>query len=250
MPQVGNSPLVEPATTTQIGTVEKATTTEAKAGTADKFPDAAGVHAAFNQYGLGGSSGSLNDANDMVTPGTFGGPGASGVNFPDNTRYGMLRVSGRLSYIRFQEALYGSNEYYIRYTNDSGVNWTDWEQIYHTGMTPDFSNMPQVGGDPIVESGSNADGEWTRWSDGTQICYLRYSGTGRATNPLPISFFSPASVVVVTNQRGNSDETVAYDTNFPNPDKTVEISTIWRQSSGEIAGSGRSAQSIVTGRWK
>jgi hypothetical protein len=29
--------------------------------------------------------------------------------------------------------------------------------------------MPQVGGDPIVESGSNADGEWTRWSDGTQV---------------------------------------------------------------------------------
>jgi hypothetical protein len=29
--------------------------------------------------------------------------------------------------------------------------------------------MPQVGGDPIVESGSNADGEWTRWADGTQI---------------------------------------------------------------------------------
>jgi hypothetical protein len=29
--------------------------------------------------------------------------------------------------------------------------------------------MPQVGGDPIVESGSNADGEWTRWADGTLI---------------------------------------------------------------------------------
>ena len=29
--------------------------------------------------------------------------------------------------------------------------------------------MPQVGGDPIVESGSNADGEWTRWADGTQV---------------------------------------------------------------------------------
>jgi hypothetical protein len=33
-----------------------------------------------------------------------------------------------------------------------------------------FPDMPQVGGDPIVESGSNSDGEWTRWSDGTQIC--------------------------------------------------------------------------------
>jgi len=26
------------------------------------------------------------------------------------------------------------------------------------------------GGDPVVESGSNSDGAWTRWADGTQIC--------------------------------------------------------------------------------
>lgn len=31
-----------------------------------------------------------------------------------------------------------------------------------------FEAMPDVAGDPIVESGSNADGEWTRWADGTQ----------------------------------------------------------------------------------
>jgi len=38
------------------------------------------------------------------------------------------------------------------------------------GPLANFTAMPQVGGDPIVESGSNADGEWTRWSDGTQVC--------------------------------------------------------------------------------
>ena len=30
--------------------------------------------------------------------------------------------------------------------------------------------MPTVGGDAVVESGSNSDGEWTRWGDGTQQC--------------------------------------------------------------------------------
>lgn len=34
----------------------------------------------------------------------------------------------------------------------------------------DFNNMPTVGGAPIVESGSNTDGEWTRWADGTLHC--------------------------------------------------------------------------------
>lgn len=35
--------------------------------------------------------------------------------------------------------------------------------------SPDFpAGMPTVGGDPIIESGSNSDGNWTRWADGTQ----------------------------------------------------------------------------------
>ena len=33
-----------------------------------------------------------------------------------------------------------------------------------------FEAMPVSDGAPIVESGSNADGEWTRWADGTQTC--------------------------------------------------------------------------------
>jgi hypothetical protein len=35
-----------------------------------------------------------------------------------------------------------------------------------------FEAMPVSDGAPIVESGSNADGEWTRWSDGTQIAMV------------------------------------------------------------------------------
>ncbi|MCE8042425.1 hypothetical protein HOP60_09695 [Halomonas daqingensis] len=34
----------------------------------------------------------------------------------------------------------------------------------------EFSMMPTVNGDPIVESDSNDFGEWTRWADGTQVC--------------------------------------------------------------------------------
>lgn len=35
---------------------------------------------------------------------------------------------------------------------------------------PDFVGMPTVAGDPVVESGSNSDGQWTRYADGTQMC--------------------------------------------------------------------------------
>ena len=44
-----------------------------------------------------------------------------------------------------------------------------------SGDTPaNFTSMPQVGGDPIVESGSNSDGYWTRWSDGTQAAWFTF----------------------------------------------------------------------------
>ena len=45
------------------------------------------------------------------------------------------------------------------------------------GAAANFTAMPQVGGDPIVESGSHAGGEWTRWADGTQICTHVFTGT-------------------------------------------------------------------------
>jgi hypothetical protein len=260
MPQVGGSPLVEPATTTQIGTVEKATTTEAKAGTADKFPDAAGVHAAFNQYGLGASSGSLNDADDMVTPGTFGGPSVSGVNFPGATKYGFLRVSGRYSNALSQEAMYGGNQYYMRYTNDVGVTWTNWEQIYHTGMTPNFPNMPQVGGDPIVESGSNADGEWTRWADGTQICRFNQTVTdqsisnaygsllyqGTRTWTFPVAFIVAPAANCGAGKWGNSASWSGTD-NLPTP--TAARLRFWDITS-RAGGTGMSISATAIGRWK
>lgn len=45
------------------------------------------------------------------------------------------------------------------------------------GSDANFTLMPQVGGNPIVESGSNSDGEWIRFSDGTQIVYKIHEST-------------------------------------------------------------------------
>ena len=53
-----------------------------------------------------------------------------------------------------------------------------------------FEAMPVSDGAPIVESGSNADGEWTRWADGTQICTGNVDGGGSRTGSrtYPIGF--------------------------------------------------------------
>jgi hypothetical protein len=66
------------------------------------------------------------------------------------------------------------------------------------GPLANFTAMPQVGGDPIVESGSNADGEWTRWSDGTQQLRVNAPSSGW-TSSSPIvndyeSFYKDATL--------------------------------------------------------
>ena len=49
-----------------------------------------------------------------------------------------------------------------------------------------FEAMPVSDGDPVVESGSNADGEWTRWSDGTQQLRVNAPSSGW-TSSSPVS---------------------------------------------------------------
>lgn len=83
-------------------------------------------------------------------------------------------------------------------------------QIYNEAGTgaPDFpSGMPTVGGDPIVESGSNSDGEWTRWANGTQIVSITHiftsgvAGYNTVTVSLPVSFID-ADLHPSATQRG------------------------------------------------
>jgi len=50
------------------------------------------------------------------------------------------------------------------------------------GANANFTTMPQVGGDPIVESGSNSNGEYTKFSDGTLFCSGRKLVSGDDTN--------------------------------------------------------------------
>jgi len=47
-----------------------------------------------------------------------------------------------------------------------------FSSILAGGASANFTAMPQVGGDPIVESGSNSNGEYTKFADGTMICLI------------------------------------------------------------------------------
>ena len=60
-----------------------------------------------------------------------------------------------------------------------------------------FDEIPYIVNQPIVSSGSNANGHWVRFADGTQICYGRplASTTGINQATFPLNFISTPSVV-------------------------------------------------------
>lgn len=84
----------------------------------------------------------------------------------------------------------------------------------------DMSWLPVVGesGAAIIARGSNANGEWVRWEDGTQVCYRNYSvsmsieasignlfyNSGGIAATYPASFVSLPSILVST---ADADET-------------------------------------------
>ena len=59
----------------------------------------------------------------------------------------------------------------FRVCSNSGA-WSEWRVYYHTGNI--LGTVSQSGGVPtgaIIERGSNANGEYVRYADGTQICW-------------------------------------------------------------------------------
>jgi len=57
------------------------------------------------------------------------------------------------------------------FRNQGSEGWSDWVEFYHTGNL--VGTVSQSGGDPtgaVIERGSNSNGEYVRFADGTQIC--------------------------------------------------------------------------------
>ncbi|MBZ5876007.1 phage tail-collar fiber domain-containing protein [Chromohalobacter israelensis] len=127
------------ATTTALGFVEKATPTEATNGTPEKFPDAAGVHAAFKQFGLGAAASSLPTSNidDHGMPGGiyYARTSTDAGNFPPGQNYCHLFVSREAegtSVVQYASSN-GGNQIFQRTGLGGPDTWTPWVEFYHTG---------------------------------------------------------------------------------------------------------------------
>jgi hypothetical protein len=150
-------------------------------------------------------------------------------------------------------------------TSDISTNTSDILERAELSGGPlaNFTAMPQVGGDPIVESGSNADGEWTRWADGTQTCTsagvtLNSSTTAGSTSGIrlggaapwtfPISFIVAPTANPTLLQVDSGSTNASFCESQSGTVSTVSVSFVAFSTQGATVQV--SMEGFAIGRWK
>lgn len=83
--------------------------------------------------------------------------------------------------------------------------WGPWREIFHQGSV--LGTVSQASGVPtggLIERGSNANGEYVRWADGTQICSATLTGSAGAG----VAWTFPAAFSAAPNVGGTVIATV------------------------------------------
>lgn len=127
---------------------------------------------------------------------------------------------------------------------NNGV-WTAWWQLYHTGNL--LGTVSQSAGVPtgaVIEKGSNANGEFTRLADGTQICTLSLALSGTAAT----TWTFPAAFVDANARVGTVPEstTAARIVTSAAPTTTAVALHSWSAGTTRVAAT---ARLIAIGRW-
>ena len=173
------------------------------------------------------------------------------VNYAGSTAAGAVYAIGTSFTVpdNFPEMSQGDIETATIFTRAMRKIQGKISSILAGGANANFASMPQVGGDPIVESGSNADGEWTRFSDGTQIC-TGTDGAGIGATTFTLTF--PNTFI-------NTDYSITGDCGFASDDYGQLVKASSPTTSAIVAGwaYGRTlftnatyTRWAINGRWK
>lgn len=190
------------------------TTAENQAGVRNDLPATPkGVHEAFNQYGLGLSdiADYNGDLNTLIASGMYLAS-ADALNKPDGAAYKILVLTNFnifVTQVAWRQVTSSADQnMYIRESYNDGSNgraWKPWRRLFHTGNI--LGTVSQTSGVPtgaIIERGSNANGEYVKFADGTMDCWrnLTVNGNdsadqGSLTFNFPVTF-SAVPVCVAT----------------------------------------------------
>ena len=136
----------------------------------------AGALMVVGAFGLGGIDlpflGSIDDR--LARPGLYVCFGAATAPSQHGIVHIVSRATGEGSSAWVHQVFYdtiNNGDVYERYSTNLAP-WSPWRRMYHTGNI--LGTVSQSGGVPtgaIIERGSNANGEYVRWADGTQVCW-------------------------------------------------------------------------------
>ena len=151
------------------------------AGTAvqsDRSDGTAGRLMAVGAFGLGEATAcpTIGDADDhALASGIYRVTGATGNRpFDFGTMLVIHNEADRVTQIA-QQVLASGAHGAIRYRHYFDGNWSPWAVVCSTANL--LGSVAQSGGVPIgavIERGANANGEYVRFADGTQICTRRH----------------------------------------------------------------------------
>ncbi|HBO8902891.1 TPA: phage tail protein [Pseudomonas aeruginosa] len=151
---------------------------------------------ATNGLGTDSASGAVGDLNEVRYGGITAPVGASNAPAVELILWSGGRTGGaRASQLAIDHSL--NARAFIRGYNSgrpAAEQWGPWRELFHTGNI--LGTVSQSGGAPtgaIIERGSNANGEYVRFADGTQICIVTLLGDGSQQPNTSISLPLPAA---------------------------------------------------------
>jgi hypothetical protein len=129
----------------------------------------------------------LADIDNLNTPTGFYGVG-SGTTGDKPNDFGAVQVvpwyttgTGISQVTQIFWPTFPTPEMHIRHYRD-GSGWSEWREVYTQASV--VGTVSQSGGEPtgaVIERGSNANGEYVRFADGTQICWQRTNFSADST---------------------------------------------------------------------
>lgn len=150
-------------------------------------------------FGIGvavGDAAELVTLNSAVTTGLYS-YAFNDANSPSSSSGALLVSKYATIFIRQDAFVISNGDRFTRYSTDSGATWSAWQSL-------------------TIQSGSNANGDWIRWPDGTQECRRTLSTTkgistafqgGFVSTPNTATFampFSSSPIVSVEAMNGTA----------------------------------------------
>jgi uncharacterized protein DUF2793 len=178
-------------------------------------------------FGLGSTDAgpvSKDSGNTALGSGFYSGNGASAdaATFPTpNSRYSpFLSLNRRVTAGTYgiKRIFFDGNTPVIWSSADSGATWGTPNQLY--GQENMLGTVSQTAGTPTgaaIERGANANGEYVRHADGTQICWHKVTTDASAA----LAWSYPAAFSVAPAGWACIDAAAPIFATFANPDKTT-----------------------------